>query len=70
MRTATKYFILLLSMVILILAYVYVVFWSNKWKWKFWVSGDLSDFVYLTLFTFIWGYIIRYVWKLEVRLLF
>ncbi|NPA86428.1 MAG: hypothetical protein GXO00_00245 [Candidatus Diapherotrites archaeon] len=70
MRTITKYLILLVSMLVLIGSYLYVVFWSEEWKWKFWVTGELDDLLYLMAFTFIWGALVRAVWKLEVRLLF
>ena len=70
MRTVTKYFILFLSMLLLIGSYVYIVFWSEEWKWKFWVSGDLLDLFYLLGFTLVWSALIRAVWRLEVRLLF
>jgi len=69
-RTITKYLILLVSMLVLIGSYLYVVFWSEEWKWKFWVTGELDDLLYLMAFTFIWGALVRAVWKLEVRLLF
>ena len=65
-----KALILLFSMVVLIWSYLYMVFWSNTWKWKFWVSGKLDDLLYIILFTFVWGSLIKYIWKLEVRLLF
>ncbi len=70
MRTVTKYAILLLSMLVLIGSYIYIIFWSEEWKWKFWVSGKLDDLLYLILFTLVWGAIIRAVWRLEVNLLF
>ena len=70
MRTATKYSILLFSMIVLIYLYFYVLFWSNRWKWKFWVSGDLLDLFYIVAFTFVWGALIKAIWRLEVRLLF
>ena len=69
MKTATKYLILFGSMALLILSYVYVVFWSERWKWRFWVSGRLDDLVYLTLFTLVWVALLKAVWRLEVRLL-
>ena len=63
------YLILLISLAILIYAYFYITFWSRSWKWRFWVSGDLEDLAYLILFTTVWGYLINYIWKLEVRIL-
>jgi hypothetical protein len=69
-RTVIKYLILAFSLIILVVAYFYVIFWSERWKWKFWVSGELEDLLYLSLFTFVWGALIKAIWKLEVRLLF
>ncbi len=57
-------------MLVLIYAYLYVTFWSGKLRWYFWLGGDLEDLLYLVLFTFAWGALIKAVWKLEVRLLF
>ena len=70
MRTTIRALVLILSLVFLIWAYFYVVFWSNTWKWRFWVSGDLKELLYLLIFTYLWGQLIRAVWRAEVRLLF
>ena len=70
MRTITKYIILFLSMILLIYIYLYVALWSGKLRWYFWLGGDLEDFVYLLLFTLVWGALIKAIWRLEVRLLF
>lgn len=62
-----KAVILFLILIVLIVSYFYIVFWSEEWRWKFWVSGDFEDLFYLICFTFIWGALIKVVWKLIVR---
>jgi len=63
-----KAVVLFIVLVLLIASYLYVIFWSEEWKWKFWVSGDLEDLFYLVGFTFVWGLLIRAVWKAIVSL--
>ena len=68
---AAKWLVLLFTM--LFFAYLYVTLvlgWWNYWKKKFSLMGDVENFVLLTVFSFLFVQIMKYVWKLEVRLLF
>ncbi len=70
MKTTTKYLLLVLSFFLMVGFYLYLVLWSGMWRWKFWVSGNLEDLVYLTIFTFLWVELMKRVWKWEVSVLF
>ncbi len=57
---------------ILIAAYLYisvVLLWAGHWKTYFLRSGHIMYYVYLFVFTWVYVQIIKYLWKLQVRLL-
>ena len=68
---AAKWILLLLTAAFFIYVYVSIVLsWWGYWKRKFLFAGDIVNYVLLTVLGYITVQIIKYVWKLEVRLLF
>lgn len=66
-----KWLALLLTMLFFVYIYVEIVLsWWSYWKKKFLFGGDIENYILLTALGFILVQIMKYVWKLEVRLLF
>ena len=65
-----KLFVHIAFLAVAIYFYVYfVILWAGKWKTYFMRSGNIMYYVYLTLFTWIYVQIIKWLWKLQVRFL-
>jgi len=66
-----KWLVLVLTMLFFVYIYVEIVLnWWNYWKKKFLFGGDIENYLMLTVLGFIVVQIMKYVWKLEVRLFF
>ncbi len=53
-----------LLFIVLILIYAYVVVWSDVWRWKFWITGRLDDFLAVVVFSLAYGWFARKLWEL------
>ena len=48
---------------------VIVVNWLNRWKNYFFRAGDLFDWAVVAVFSWIYVKIMKYLWKIQVRVL-
>lgn len=68
---AAKWLALLFTALLFAYIYVEVVLnWWGHWRKKFLFGGDIESYILLTALGLVVVQIMKYVWKLEVRLFF